>query len=183
MLNSTRYFILLLFAVVLFSGCKKDDDIVPQSTITFNGAKYDLANGLLIDYGQFAKTEGNAQVLFLYSSGIKIYEAAGKIDSTSGKGHVVYFEIFSPVANMLGDGDYKFDDNGTFFAKTFGFSYVVLNADYITSGGEVHKIIEGIVSVKKAGNIYDITFDCTEGSDGKKLSGFYKGPLKLYDAK
>jgi len=183
--NFSKFVFLLLLSAFIFFGCKKDDDeeIVPKSAITFDGTTYDLANGLLIDFGQYSKTQGNEQVLFLYSSGITIHGSGGQIDSTSGKGHVVYFEIYSPVSNVLGEGEYAFDDTATFFSKTFGFSYVVLNADYITSNGEVHAIIAGKVSVKKAGDIYDITFDCTEGSDGKKLSGFYHGPLKFYDAK
>ncbi|SEI53478.1 hypothetical protein SAMN04487995_1204 [Dyadobacter koreensis] len=184
MFNFSKFAFLLLFSSFIFFGCKKDEkEIIPTSTITFDGATYDLANGLLIDYGQYTKAEGHGQVLFLYSSGITIHETGGQIDSTSGKGHVVYFEIYSPVSNALGDGEYAFDDTSTFLSKTFGYSYVVLNADYITSSGEVHAIIAGKVSVKKAGTIYDITFDCVEGSDGKKLSGFYHGPLKFYDAK
>ena len=156
---------------------------MPESIITFNGTTYNLANGLLIDYGQYSQKEGNAQVLFLYSSGITIHGAGRQIDSTSGKGNVVYFEIFSPVSNVLGEGEYAFDDAATFFSKTFGFSYVVLNADYNTYNREVHAIIAGKVSVKKTGDVYDINFDCVEGYDGKKISGYYHGPLKLYDAK
>lgn len=183
MLNFSKFLCLQVFIVFVFSACKKDDDVTPKSILTFDGKTYDLASGLLIDYGQFKTTEGHAQVLFLYSSGIKIHEGAGKIDSTSGKGHIVYFEIFSPLSNTLGEGEYIFDDTATFLAKTFGFSYVVFNADYITSDGEVHEIIQGKVNVKKDGNNYELTFDCTEGSDGKKLTGYYNGPLKFYDAK
>ena len=183
MLNFSKFLCLQVFIVFVFSACKKDDDVTPKSILTFDGKTYDLASGLLIDYGKFKTTEGHAQVLFLYSSGIKIHEGAGKIDSTSGKGHIVYFEIFSPLSNTLGEGEYIFDDTATFLAKTFGFSYVVFNADYITSDGEVHEIIQGKVNVKKDGNNYELTFDCTEGSDGKKLTGYYNGPLKFYDAK
>lgn len=185
MSNFSKSLFFALFTLSIFSGCKNDnEEIVPQSEITFDGATYELANGLLIDYGQYSKSEGNQQVLFLYSSGITIHGAEGEIDSTSGKGHVVYFDIYSPVSNVLGDGAYAFDNSSTFLSKTFGgFSYVVLNADYITSGGEVHEIIAGKVTVKKAGDIYDISFDCVEGSDGKKISGFYHGALKFYDAK
>jgi hypothetical protein len=183
MVNFYKFLFMVLFAVFVFSGCGKDEEVAPKSNLTYDGKTYDLANGLLIDYGQYKKSQGHEQVLFLYSSGVTVHERSGKIDSTSGKGNILYFEIFSPVSNALGEGDYTFDDTATLLAKTFGLSYVVFNADYVTASGEVHEIIQGKVNVKKDGNIYELTFACTEGSDAKKLTGYYKGPLKFYDAK
>lgn len=183
MLNFSRFLLRVLCTVLVFSGCKQNEEVGPKNILTYDGKTYDLANGLLIDYGQSKKSQGHEQVLFLYSSGVKVYESLGKIDSTAGKGNILYFEIFSPVSNALGEGEYTFDNTATLMAKTFGLSYVVFNADYVTSAGEVHEIILGKVNVKKDGSLYELTFACTEGSDGKKLTGYYKGALKFYDAK
>jgi hypothetical protein len=183
MLHFTRPFCLLLIATIIFSGCKKDDEIVPKNIITYDGTDFELSNGVILDFGQLSSSQGNAQVLFLYSSGIKIHESGGKIDSTSGIGHTVYFEIFSPTSTILGDGEYTFDPYFTYKEKTFNNSYTVFNANYSTSQGEFHEIMSGKVIVKKDKNDYTITFNCQEGVNGKNLTGFYKGALKVYDEK
>ncbi|GLU53138.1 hypothetical protein [Dyadobacter frigoris] len=183
MLHFTKSFFLLVIITFIFSGCKKDDEIVPKNIVTYDGTDFELASGLILDFGQLSSSQGNAQVLFLYSSGIKIHESGGKIDSTSGTGHTVYFEIFSPTSTILGDGEYTFDPYFTYKAKTFSNSYTVFNANYATSQGEFHEIMSGKVVVKKEGNDYTITFDCKEDLAGKQLTGFYKGSLKVYDEK
>ncbi|MCF0058846.1 hypothetical protein [Dyadobacter sp. CY356] len=183
MLHFTKSFYLLVLVCFIFFGCKKDDEIVPKNIVTYDGTEFELSSGLILYFGQLSSSQVNAQVLFLYSSGIKIHESGGKIDSTSGIGHTVYFEIFSPTSTILGDGEYTFDPYFTYKEKTFNNSYTVFNANYSTSQGEFHEIMSGKVIVKKDGNDYTITFDCKEDLAGKQLTGFYKGALKVYDEK
>ena len=173
--------VFLLAGLVLFN-CKKDEEVGPKNTINIEGAEYDLSQGLLIDYGPYAANEPNAQVLFLYSSGVKIHEVGGKLDSTSGSGHAIYFEISSSVSKALTEGEYLFNPYPPFKAGTFLYSYAVFKANFVTFDGEFYEMAEGKITVKKEGVNYVISFDCTE-TDGKHITGFYKGPLKVYDEK
>lgn len=183
MSHFTKLFFLFVIVSFIFFGCKKEDEVAPKNIVTYDGTDFEISSGLILNFGQLSTSQGNAQVLFLYSSGIKIHESGGKIDSTSGNGHTVYFEIFSPASTILGDGEYTFDPYFTYKEKTFSNSYTVFNANYSTSEGEFHEIFSGKVIVKKEGNDYIITFDCKEDLAGKQLTGFYKGALKVYDEK
>lgn len=179
----TKSFYLLFIFGFIFFGCKKDEEVVPKNSMNYDGTEFELSGGVVLNFGQLSSSQGNAQVLFLHSSGIKIHENNGKIDSTSGIGHTLYLEIFSPASTVLGDGEYNFDPYYTYQAKTFGNAYTVFNANYATAKGEFHEIMSGKVIVKKDGNDYTITFDCKEDLAGNKLTGFYKGALKIYDEK
>lgn len=168
----------IVFSIaVLFLSCKKEEVVVEKNQISYDGVNYDLAGGTLLDYGIIGKDEGHTQHLYLFSSGLKNSE--GYFDSTSGKGHVMYFEIFSPVASLLEEGEYVYDINKTYKASTFDDSYLKLNFDYRTNTGDLFTMFWGKISIKKAGTDYDITFDCIEG-DGKHVTGYYKGPLSYY---
>ena len=181
MYNFTKLFCIIFALIFLIVSCKNnDEEIAPKNIITYNGIEYELANGFLRYYGQFSKDEGHTQVLFLYSPGITVHETAGKIDSASGKGHLIAFEIFSAVPESLGDGEYTFDFNNTYKEKTFDQGFALLNADYLTGDGTKYEIIGGKLTVKKDKDNYVISFDCIE-SEGKTLTGFYKGPLAYYD--
>ena len=182
MYNFTKSLCVFLFVSLILWGCKDKEEevIVPKNIIAYNGTEYDLSQGLLIDYGQFSKDEGHTQVLFLYSSGITVHENAGKIDSTSGTGQLIYLEMFSPVTGLLADGEYTYDIYKTYKPSTFDYAYAVLNADYYTAEGDLYEMISGKVTVKKEKENYTISFDCIEG-EGKHITGFYKGPLKYYD--
>lgn len=183
MSHFTKSFFLLVIIGFFFLGCKKDEEVVPKNSMTYDGTDFELTGGVVLNFGQLSSSQGNAQVLFLHSSGIKIHESGGKIDSTSGTGHTLYLEIFSPASTVMGDGEYNFDPYYTYQAKTFGNAYTVFNANYATSEGEFHEIMSGKVIVKKEGTDYTITFDCKEDLAGKQLTGFYKGSLKIYDEK
>ena len=180
MSNVIRSFCLFAFVGLLMTGCQKDDEkIAPRNVFTYNGIEYDLAKGILLDYGQIGKGEGHTQHLYLYSSGISIHESNGKFDSTSGKGHFIYFEIFSPTGGVLADGDYTYDINNTFKASTFDYSYAVLNSDPLTKSGDLYSVFWGDINIKKEDEKYAVTFDCLE-AEGKHIAGFYKGALNYY---
>lgn len=186
MYNFTKLLCIFLFISSIMLGCKDKEEeiIVPKNVIAYNGVDYDLSKGILIDYGQFGKDEGHTQVLFLYSSGITVHENEGKIDSTSGTGQLIYLEMFSPVANMLGDGEYTYDIYKTYKPSTFDYAYAVLNADYYAGEGDLYEMISGKVTVKKEKekDNYTVSFDCIEG-EGKHITGFYKGPLTYFNGK
>ncbi|NIJ53420.1 hypothetical protein [Dyadobacter arcticus] len=175
------------FAIVLFSfvfaGCKDEEVVVPKSNLTFEGKDYELANGILIDFGKFPPHEGSGQELFLSSSGVTVHETAGKIDSIYGAGHAIFFQLFTAGVGELGEGEYTFDySQGPFKTGSFVYSYAVFNADFVKRAENIYEMIQGTVTVKKDKTDYVITFDCIEDG-GKHITGFFKGPLKVYDEK
>jgi hypothetical protein len=171
---------LLLFSGLLW-GCKDKDVVEPRSNMTYEGTEYELANGLLIDYGKYPPHEGSGQELFLSSSGVKIHENAGKIDSIYGMGHAIFFQLFTTGKGELSEGEYKFDySQGPFKTGSFVYSYAVFNADFVTRIQNIYEMIQGTVTVKRDNTNYIITFDCIENG-GKRIKGYFKGPLKLFD--
>ena len=182
MSSFAKSIVLVFLSGLLFFGCKDDDIVEPKNTLNYNGTEYELESGFLIDYGRFSVVDGNAYVLFLYSAGVKVHEKDGMVDSTSGTGHVIYCEISSDMANSLGVGKYVFDPYGSFKAQTFSNSYALLNADFIKAGNKPYWVTGGKVTVEREGENYIIKYDCTE-REGERITVFYKGLLKAYDAK
>ena len=183
MLHFTKLLCVFLLVGLILSGCKKDEkEVDPANTVSYDGVSYDLAKGLLLDFGQHAKGQGYNIDVYLMSSGLTVHEKGGMPDSTSGKGELVFFEMFSPVANSLAAGTYNFDGLQSAAVSTFDFGETFINANYQTGTGEVYRIVSGKVVVEKNNEIYTLTFDCTDYL-GKPIKGFYKGQLKYYDAR
>ncbi|MCE6990358.1 hypothetical protein [Dyadobacter sp. CY323] len=179
----TNYLSAILLMSVLLIGCKDDKEVVPKSTISYDGSDYDLSNAVLLDYGRYPPHEGSYQELFLSSPDVVIREKAGKIDSVYGTGHAIFFRLFTAGIGELAEGEYTFDfSNGPFESGSFVYSYAVFNANFVLRNQVAHVMIAGTVTVKKEKTDYRITFDCVEDT-GKHINGFFKGPLKVYDEK
>ncbi len=179
MLNFIKSFIVFLILGFAFSACQKDDDIEPGNNFLFNGKSFELSQAFLVDHGQVGQGLGYWMELFLLSPGIKVHEAGGSIDSTSGKGEFLYFEIFSTVGGALGEGEYVFDPNETYKSKTFDYSIAIFNSNPSKRPEESSQITAGKVTIVKQGTDYSLTFDCAV-ADGTRITGTYKGPLKYY---
>jgi hypothetical protein len=179
----TNYLSAILLISVLLIGCKDDEEVVPQSTISFDGVDYKLSKAILLDYGKYPPHEGSYQELFLSSPEVLIREKAGKIDSVYGTGHAIFFRLFTSGVGELSEGEYKFDfSSGPFESGSFVYSYAVFNANFVRRTEVPHIMIAGTVTVKKENADHRITFDCVEDT-GKHIKGFFKGPLKVYDEK
>lgn len=172
-------FLLLLFV----AGCKDDKEPEPRNALMHDGREFELTNGLLIDYGKY-RDGGNAQVLFLSSSGVQVRETGGNIDSVYGIGHAIYFELVSATENAIGEGEYAFDgsNTGTFKVKTYVYSYAVFNGDFAQEDGEFYELKEGKLTVKKEGTNYIFNIDCLDRNE-KHVTAYFKGPLKFYSDK
>ncbi|TDE16625.1 hypothetical protein [Dyadobacter psychrotolerans] len=182
MLNFTKLLCVFMLAGLVLSGCKDKEEVDPADTVSYDGKSYDLAKGFMLDYGQLGTGQGHNIDLYLASSEIIIHEKAGMPDSTSGKGQLIFFEMFSSVPNSLAPGTYNFDALQSAVASTFDFGETLFNANYQTGTGEIYRIVSGKVIVEKNKDIYTITFECVDYL-GKPIKGFYKGALKYYDAR
>ena len=167
--------LLIIVFLVAFSGCKKDkEETVKSNHLKYDGKTYELAKGILINYGQWQEIEPNYNFdLLLTSSGINFEQG-------SGQGHIIYFEFFTSSASQLAAGTYNYHAS-SYNAFTFDYGEFALDATMDPWSAEIEgKIDGGSVKVEISGSTYTITINGTD-SGGEKITGYYKGSLTLYD--
>ena len=86
--------------------CNKDNTIT-KNAITYQNQVYNIDKGTLENYGIIHGT-GNNLDLTLLSNGFTIHETNGLIDSISGTGNGIYFEMYTTGTTALAVGDYTF---------------------------------------------------------------------------
>ena len=166
--------LLIIVLLVALSSCKKDKETDKKNHLKYDGKTYELAEGILINYGQWEETAPIYNFdLFLISSGINF-------EQETGQGHIIYFEFFTSSASQLAAGTYNYHAT-SYNAFTFDYGFFALDANFETGIAEIEGDIEGgNVKVEISGSTYTITINGTD-SDGKKITGYYKGSLTLYD--
>lgn len=172
----------LTFALLVVSCTKNESNspIIPlTNAISYNNATYNLDKGFLENYGNPQNLGYNID-LTLLSSGLIVYESNGLIDSISGTGSGIYFEIYSSNATGLDVRDYTFDAGKSGAAGTFDYANTILNFNILTQQGIDLDLNGGKITVKKSGAEYELAFECT-GVNGKSITGYYKGSLKYYN--
>ena len=171
---------LLLVAVVLAPGCKDDDDDkTPSNQMTIAGNNFELSQAFIMSYGQLSG-EGYNFDLTMFSPGLTMYEVNGEIDSVTGIGHALFFEIFSASENMLSSGDYSYDADETEAPGTFDFASAFTDYDPQTEEGTEYEIISGKLTVVNSSDAYTFTFEGVT-DNGKAITSYYKGVPKIYD--
>ncbi len=169
----------VLAICLFFIGCKKDDNKSSASnSFKFDNTEYKLSNGFLENYGK-SGTEGYNLDLTLISSEFTIHESNGEVDSLTGTGDVIYFELYGSEPGKLSIKDYTYNES-SYADGTFDYGFVGMNFNPNTMTGTIHEITAGKVSVKNNGSEYEISFDCTLDT-GKNITGYYKGSLKYYN--
>jgi len=173
--------IVLGFLAITFLGvqCNDDDSSSEQSSINYNNQTYSLNKGILENYGNIRGTGYNLD-LTLLSSGLVVHVTDNMIDSISGTGNGINFELFSTNQSALNVGDYTYYADSKGNPGTFYFGKVILNFNIATETGINLDLTGGIVSVTRSGTEYELTFNCT-ASDGKAVTGYYRGPLTYYN--
>jgi hypothetical protein len=174
--NLSRLAGFLIIAVGILAGCNKDDN-APKNQFTYEGTNYNLKTGFIENYGASTDVAYNTDLTFV-SSEFTVHDASGEVDSISGTGHFVYFEIYSSSQTEIVPGTYTFDESESGNALTFDWGAFGMNT--VAYGGTYKSLSAGTVIVKKSGTTYTITFDCTD-SNTKKITGYFKGTLDYYD--
>ena len=172
---------IILLSLFIFAGCKKDKkESSFNNYINYDGKMYELSKGIIENWGQWDADGAYNLDLTLTSSGITLVEVSGEIDHAEGKGHGIYLEMFTNNASQLANGTYEYD-YWSEEAGTFDYGWVSINYDAALDDAEIDQDIEGgTVTINKSGDIYEITFNCTD-EDGKSVTGYFKGTLKYYD--
>lgn len=172
--------IAILLLSLIVGGCKKDEKETVKNYFNYNGTEFTLAKGFLENYGKSAADEGNNIDLTLLSSAFTIHVKNGEVDSISGTGDALYFEIFTSLPDKLDVRDYLYDATESYAAGTFDIGMVGMGFNMETETGSAFDITAGKVSVTSNGSEYEITINCTT-SNGKTITGYYKGPLAYYN--
>lgn len=172
--------IAILLLSLIVGGCKKDKEETVKNYFNYNGTEFTLSKGFLENYGKSAANEGNNIDLTLLSSAYTIHVKNGEVDSISGTGDALYFEMFTSLPDKLDVRDYLYDETESFAAGTFDIGMVGMGFNMDTETGSNFDITGGKVSVTSNGSEYEITINCTT-SNGKTITGYYKGPLVYYN--
>jgi hypothetical protein len=180
MKKNLKLFSVLLAISALFAGCKKDADTGRKNIIKYDDKEYALSMGFMENYGKYLENEGYNIDLTLMSSGFKIHEANGEIDSVSGTGNGIYFEMFTSDSTELDSRIFTYDTEGTRESGTFDNGQVVIDYNATTQEGDIYNIVQGTVTVSKSGSTYEIAIACKDVS-GKDITGYFKGKLKYYN--
>ena len=179
MRNLYKPFIAVLLLSLFIAGCKKDKTETVKTYFNYNGTDYNLSQGFLENYGKYGDQGYNLD-LSLLSSNFKIHESGGALDSVSGTGHALTFEIFTSLPGKLDVRDYNYDATASGAEGTFDYGMVVMDFNASTETGSIYEINGGKVSITNNGSEYEITLNCT-ASNGKTITGYYKGSLKYYN--
>jgi len=173
--------IALLLLSVVVGGCKKDkkDEGSSNGKFSYNGVDYNLSKGFLENYGRYGE-EGFNLDLTLLSSDFVVHESSGEIDSISGIGSGINFEIFTSLSTKLDVKEYVYDETESGADGTFDYGMAVINFNARTETGQVLEITGGKITVVNNGSDYEININCTT-SGAKTITGHYKGPLKYYN--
>jgi hypothetical protein len=172
----SKILMLASFAMVLvITGCSKDDKESATGVITgsfaYDGNTYTLTQGAIINYGSYDPLKSNIYYLDLY-----LMNDGLNLETMSGEGNYLYFEMFSSSDKALLSGTYNYDEPATF---TFDLGYVFINHQPGTNTGTTVEVYNGSVTISQSGSDYTITIDC-EDENGKKITGSCQGSLKYY---
>jgi len=179
MTKFTKPFIAILLLSLFVSGCKKDEKKTVKNYFNYNGTEYILTQGFLENYGKYGDQGYNID-LSLLSSSFTIHQSNGEIDSVSGIGDALVFQIYTSLPSKLDVKDYTYDATGSGADGTFDWGMVAMDYNASTSNGTQYEITGGKVSVTSNGSEYEITINCT-ASNSKTITGYYKGSLKYYN--
>jgi len=172
----------LLAMSVIFGGCNDDDDNQndPGNHMSINDIDYEFSQGVIENYGTWLSVDAYNFDVTLLSSGFTIHEINGEIDSLSGIGHGISFELFSSDSTDLAVGDYVYDVDGNGSTGTFLYGSAIVDFDAETEEGTEYDITEGKVTVSQNGDTYAVSIDC-KSDEGMVITAYYKGSLKKYD--
>ena len=149
-----KYLVKGIFALlaigVMTVSCKKDEDEpTPKNQMTVDGIEYLLSQGVLENYGQPQADDAYNFDLTLLSSDFTLYEVNGEIDSVSGTGEAIFFELYTSNSSALEPGEYVYTETATDDPGTFHYAGGAINYNTETQTGTEFDIIDGIVTVKK----------------------------------
>ncbi len=177
--------IIVLMSIIASTACDKEEEeetilpVVVTNHFTYDGTKHELTQGTIENYGEMTGSGAYNNDLMLMS-GYTINVSDGEIDSLSGTGNLLYFEMFSTQGEKFDIGDYLYDADETYAVKTFDMGTLLVNYNILNDDGLETEIVSGKLSILSNGAEYEISFSGTDDKD-KAITAYFKGSLKYYD--
>jgi hypothetical protein len=196
--TSKTLLISFLMSVTLFS-CKKDKNENPEKTsiLTYNSINYNLAEGVIIDYGAdsfYGTSNTHINYDFYITDGKIEYDAAGDLSDIKGR-IAIFAELYS--AGTTGGfkiGTFNFIDDSNDASLTpaqtrtkyenksfFTDGALLVGTDNVNSSLENATQIDiksGSVTVTGTNNNYSVDFDLVL-TNNKAVKGSYNKNFKL----
>jgi hypothetical protein len=182
----------LAFSVIA-TGCKKDEEgetptptpTPKKNELVIDGQATTVSTATLIYYGDFLGSGTENFDLLIGTGTLDINLAAA---SFTGKGDLLYMEMFTNIATHLAGGTYDYKPmsnlgdafsftNGD-FTKNLDIMAETLDYDADVNGGKV--VVTHTPGSTATNGIYEFTFDVSL-DNGKKVTGYYKGALQFVD--
>jgi hypothetical protein len=145
------------------------DTSIPNNFILSNNKYNELSQGIYFVLKGKIKENNSTCIssLYLLSPGIKFNKS--HLNSFSGAGCIIEFNIYT-ILNDFTTGTYIYDLNGTSAKETFDCTYSN-NYNFDQNQGEFQKLTNGILTINKIGDEYEIILK------SKIVSCYYKGSL------
>ena len=152
MKKTLLYFSALLLAVLVTTGCNKNED--SENYLKYAGKTHAIKEAGQIFYGHYFSTKANnLSLVFLTAE------------------HAVIIEMFVPnSSNKLVAGTYEADDS--FEAFTMSEGSILKISDKST----IYEIIDGRITIRLEGNVYTIDMEGTLHNN-TSITGKYTGQI------
>lgn len=171
------------YNVILIAKNEVNDTISKTISINItnsfavNGNSYTLSQGLIQYFGETGNDSYNHDIVLL-SEGIQIQTQDGQIIGATGKGEVVYFELFSALSDKIADGEYIFADG--YAAGTFDMADIQIGYDVIADEDDIYyEIIGGSINITTNQSFTQIIMNLTT-SEGYLVTGSFEGEMPTY---
>ncbi|SMO60454.1 hypothetical protein SAMN06265379_103280 [Saccharicrinis carchari] len=180
---------LVMMSILLVSCSDDDNKVTSKNYFKVGDKEYDLSAGIIDNYGTddgYGGYDGYNTDLALYSNGFSLQKDEYNEWDLVGKGHFIFFELFSSTGEKFDDGDYNFSEAEPNPIGTFNYADYSISLDSEKEYSEAEEgeiwidIVGGKVNIAKNGDVYTITIDCINDK-GEKVSGFYRGKLRYFD--
>ncbi len=166
--------IIVLAATLIIAGCTKPEE-PDQFVYTVN--EYPLEQGFIHNYGMPDGATGYNFDVTIHSSGVSYDRYRHEF---LGKGHVVFFQMYSSSATELAGGTYRFVQGGNKEPATFDIANFGMNIDFTEETGTIVSAVSGVVKVSGSGDKRVFDFECLT-STGEKITGHFSGWIPAFD--
>ncbi|MBK6977212.1 MAG: hypothetical protein IPH28_09065 [Cytophagaceae bacterium] len=173
--------ILFLLAFTAVIGCKKEDTTpIKENEFTLDSKSFKLDQAWIENWGMQDGIYNND--LTLVSSTISpLLDEDGILEYYSGKGNLIYLEMYTRIPNSFEVGTYQFSDS--FETNTFDMGIVLAgyNFDEEDGEGQYLEVVDGtvkVIAITEKNIEVEVNL---KTDDGNNLKGYFKGATKLYD--
>ena len=117
---------IITLSLLFFVSCKKDCDCNIQNRLEFEENTITLNKAVLENWGEHLQDEaydGYRLIVGVFSPEVTIHYSGSDVDSLSGLGHGILFELFSESPNDFEKTNFTYSATNTTGTYSFGLVY------------------------------------------------------------